>query len=80
MDYTRPVKVTVPIYLLKRGGRSILFFPVLDRLIRLHDQVLILAYLVILSAPLVLLVGLSCGLFVPALHEIAFHTCVVGAM
>ena len=59
------------IHLLKWWSWSIVFL----RQVCLHNQVGILTSFIILSASLVLLIGLRCRLFMPTLHEIAFHSC-----
>ena len=58
------------IHFLKWWRRSIIFLSQ----VCLYDQVVILTCFIILSASLVLLIGLRSGLFVPTLHEIAFKT------
>ena len=59
------------IHLLKWWRWSIIFL----RQVCLHNQVRILTCFIILSASLVLLIGPRCRLFMPTLHEIAFHSC-----
>ena len=71
MDNTSSVKVIMTVHFLKWWRWSIIFL----RQVCLHNQVVILTCFIILSASLVLLIGLRCWLFMPTLNEIAFHSC-----